>query len=135
MHILFIFFILLIFLLLCVWLIKQSKEKLQQVFDDIGAPFLSKPKDWVSSLKIWAENYLSTEPALQSWLLSLTSEGLQALGEKIAEFCREMAINLDWLLKPDTEIDPIVRQKAEAIVIDYCKICQKAVENQPSEKD
>ncbi len=136
MHILVIFLVLLLLTSMVVWAIAQPKEKLQKAWSDIAAPFTSKTRDWGTPLKVWAEASLGNERQLQTWLLALPSEGLQALGEKIAEFCNEMNVDLTWLTdtETDTGVNPVAKQAAEEMVIDYCKICLKAVQNQQTAK-
>ncbi|SJM96097.1 hypothetical protein [Crenothrix polyspora] len=134
MHMLVIFLVLLSLIFMVMWTLSQSKEKLQQAWSGLAAPFASKNQDWATPIKAWAETSLTKDKALQAWLLALPSEGLQALGEKIAEFCVEMNVELNWLINPATEIDPAVKQAAEETVIDYCKICLKAVQNQQPAK-
>lgn len=134
MHVLIIFFVLFLLVSIVVWTMNQSKEKLQQAWSGIAAPFTSQTKDWATPMKAWAETSLANERQLQAWLLALPSDGLQALGEKIAEFCMEMNIDLDWLVNPATEIDPAAKQAAEEMLVDYCKICLKAVQNQKPAK-
>jgi hypothetical protein len=110
-----------------VWASLQPKEKLQAAWEEIATPFTGKKKDWATPLKGWAQASLNEEPQLQKWLVSLSAEGLQGLGEKLAEFCAEMNVNLDWLLDPKTKITPEAQKAAEETVVDYCKMCQKAV--------
>jgi hypothetical protein len=134
MHMLVIFLVLLSLVFMVMWTLSQSKEKLQQVWSGLAAPFASKNLDWATPIKAWAETSLAKDKVLQAWLLNLPSDGLQALGEKIAEFCVEMNVDLSWLMNPATEVDPAVKQAAEETVIDYCKICLKAVQNQQPAK-
>lgn len=110
-----------------VWASLQPKEKLQATWDEISTPFTGKKKDWATPLKTWAKAALNDEPVLQKWLLALSTEGLQGLGEKLGEFCAEMNVNLNWLHDPQAKITPEAKKTAEETMIDYCKMCQKAV--------
>lgn len=130
MPILVIILVLLLLVFTLVWAMSGPREKLQKAWSGIAAPFTVKTKDLATPLKAWADTSLAGEPALRTWLVALPVEGLQALGEKIAEFCMEMNTDLDWLIAPAEEADPAARQAVEDIVIDYCKICLKAVRNQ-----
>jgi hypothetical protein len=130
MPILAIILVLLLLVFALAWAMTGPREKLQKAWSGIAVPFTSKTQDLATPLKAWAETSLSGEPALRTWLVSLSAEGLQALGEKIAEFCREMNVDLAWLLAPAEDADPEARQAVEDIVTGYCKICQKAVRNQ-----
>lgn len=130
MHALVIFLVLLMLVFLVMSIMTQPKEKLQQALSNMASPFTSKTRDWATPMKAWAEASLGHERQLQAWLLALPNEGLQALGEKIAEFCAEMNVGLAWLTDPAEPIDPAIKQAAEEMVVDYCKICLKAVRNQ-----
>ncbi|NOS86928.1 MAG: hypothetical protein HOP34_00055 [Methylococcaceae bacterium] len=110
-----------------VWASLQPKEKLQATWEEISTPFTGKKKDWSTPLKSWAKASLVAEPELQKWLLSLSAEGLQGLGEKLGEFCADMNVNLDWLHDAQAKITPEAKKAAEETMIDYCKMCQKAV--------
>lgn len=113
------------------WAWNQPKDKLQAMLSEITTPFVAeKLPDMATPLKQWAQASLGQETLLQTWLLNLPDEGLQALGEKIAEFSHDMEVDLDWLLKPEVETNPIAKQAAEEMVIDYCKLCLKAVQQQ-----
>ncbi|MCX7097102.1 MAG: hypothetical protein NTV43_04240 [Methylococcales bacterium] len=113
-----------------VWASLQPREKLQATWEEISTPFTGKKKDWATPLKAWAKASLNEEVQLQKWLASLSVEGLQGLGEKLAEFCTEMNVNLDWLHDPKAKITPEAKKAAEETIIDYCKMCQKAVKQQ-----
>ncbi|SEA52662.1 hypothetical protein SAMN05660964_01777 [Thiothrix caldifontis] len=117
---------------LVVWSMSQPKEKLQAVWTELSAPFSSKHKDLATPFHAWVETsaLMAKEQALQAWLLGLPAEGLQALAEKVAEFCVEMDVELDWLFDAEADVDPNAKVAAEEMVIDYCKICLKAVQNQ-----
>jgi hypothetical protein len=134
MHLLVILLALLLLAVMVMWTTAQPKEKLQKAWSDITEPFTSKNKDWATPMRAWVQASLEKEPKLQAWLLALPNEGLQALGEKIAEFCEQMNINLQWLTNPATEIELAEKQAAEEMIIDYCKICLKAVQNQKQVK-
>jgi hypothetical protein len=134
MHVILIFSALLLMAFL-VWGIGQPKEKLQKAWTDIGLPFTAKNKDWATALLAWAETSLAGDKPLQTWLKALPKDGLQALGEKIADFGTEMNVDLDWLLTPTNHTtDAAEMQIAEQMVIDYCKICFRAVQNHKSSK-
>jgi hypothetical protein len=117
---------------LVIWSLSQPKEKLQAVWTELSAPFASRHKDLAIPFRAWVEtsSLMAKEQALQSWLLGLPAEGLQALAEKVSEFCVEMDVELDWLFDAEVDVDPNAKVAAEEMVIDYCKICLKAVQNQ-----
>lgn len=130
MHFVVIFLALILLIFMVKWSLAQPKEKLEKAWSDIVSPFSLKTKDWATPLKTWAEVSLEAELPLKTWLLALSNEGLQALGEKIADFGMEMNVDLTWLSDPAAEIEPTTKKNAEEMVIDYCKICYKAVQNQ-----
>lgn len=118
------------------WLIERPTDQLQagknpvqEKWEKIKASVFPEQEDFAAPLKAWAQASLADEPALQEWLLSLPKEALQALGEKVSEFCREMNVELGWVIHPGSDVAPQSKTNAESIVIDYCKICLKAVEN------
>jgi hypothetical protein len=128
MHILVILLILPV--LIAIWSLSQPKEKLQAVWSELASSFTPKNKDLATPLRDWAQTALGNEQPLQTWLVGLPDEGLQALGENIANFCVEMDVELDWLFDPEAEIDANAKAAAEEMVVDYCKICLKAVQKQ-----
>jgi len=103
-------------------------DKFKENWDEITSSLIPKKTDLATPISAWAERSLSDEAALQQRLLSLPDENLQIFGEKIAEFCEEMDIDLDWVINPDAEVPEKTKQHAEKVVIDYCKLCLRAVE-------
>lgn len=84
----------------------------------------------VTSFKHWADTQLDDQPRLRAWLLSLPDEGLKALVQQLGQFCQELSINLNWLLKGDLSQEPRLEQTTRQIVIDYCGACLKAIQVQ-----
>ena len=119
---------------LIIWSLAQPKaaleENVRKVWSGIAGALTPSAFDWAAPLRIWAESSLGSEQEIQSWLLALSNDGLQALGEKLAEFCLQLNVDLQWLSDPAKAIDPLVKQSAEEMVIDYCRVCLKAVHNQ-----
>lgn len=130
MHILIVVAVLASLVGLVVWSLNQPKDKLQAVWTEMAAPFTSKSKELATPFRAWAESSLGNESALQAWLVGLPNEGLQALAEKVAEFCVEMDVDIEWLFDAEAEVDPNAKAAAEEMVTDYCKICLKAVQQQ-----
>ena len=114
---------------LAIWSLSQPKEKLQELWSEIRTPFMNHHTDWAPSFRQWAES-LEREPDLKTWLVSLPDEALQALAEKLQEFCLEMGVELEWLLQASADTDPNAKAATEDMVIDYCKICLKALQHQ-----
>ncbi|OQX16387.1 MAG: hypothetical protein BWK73_04110 [Thiothrix lacustris] len=110
----------------------EPKKKLQAVWTEFSVPFMPKHKNLTPRFRAWVETsaLMAKEPALQAWLLGLHAEGLQALVKKVAEFCVEMDVKLDWLFDAKAAVEPNARIAAEDMVIDYCKIVFKAVHSQ-----
>ncbi len=119
---------------LVMWALAQPKadleENVRKVLSGIAGSLTPKTVDWATPMRVWAETSLGSEQEVQAWLLALSSDGLQALGEKIAEFCLQMNVDLQWLSDPAKPIDSLVKRAAEEMVIDYCRVCLKAVHNQ-----
>ena len=119
---------------LVMWALAQPKadleENVRKVFSGIAGSLTPRTVDWATPMRTWAETSLASELEIQTWLLALPSDGLQALGEKIAEFCLQMNVDLQWLSDPAKPIDQHVKQAAEEMVIDFCRVCLKAVQNQ-----
>jgi hypothetical protein len=134
MHILMFLMILGALGFLVMWALAQPKadleENVRKVLSGIAGSLTPKAVDWATPMRVWAETSLGSEQEIQTWLLALSSDGLQALGEKIAEFCLQMNVDLHWLSDPAKPIDSLVKQAAEEMVIDYCRVCLKAVHNQ-----
>lgn len=89
-------------------------------------------EDRVKQFREWVTHDLSKEPALQSWLLALPDPGLALLTDHIAAFCQEMNFDLKWLLEQQVTIAPELKSAMQAVILDYCRACQKAV---PAQKD
>ena len=130
MHILTIIAVIALLVTVVAWVLKDGpkKKKLWGVLDDFGSVTKFHHIDYTTSLRTWAQDSLNDEPVLQTWLLDLHEEGLQALGEKISELGVEMDLDLNWLFAPEEAVVPIAQQAYEELVIDYCKLCLKAVE-------
>ena len=75
----------------------------------------------------WVARELNRDRDLQSWLLALPQPGIALLTEHIAAFCHEMNFDLNWLLTEQVKVAPELKQAMQAVIIDYCRACQKAV--------
>lgn len=105
----------------------QPKQRLEHAFSNLSSTLQLHTENYAIPLSAWADNHLQDESELQSWLAGLSEEGLQALGENLCDFANTMELDLEWLMKseetsgkPDTFV--------EGLVIDYCKLCMKAVQ-------
>ena len=134
MHILMFLLVFGVLISLIMWALAQPKadleDNLRKVVSGLTEALSPKTVDWATPMRVWAETSLENEQEIQAWLLALPSDGLQALGEKIAEFCLQMNVDLQWLSDPVKPVDPQFKLSAEEMVIDYCKVCLKAVHNQ-----
>jgi hypothetical protein len=89
----------------------------------------------VADFKIWAEANLNARPRLRDWLLSLPETGLKALISQLAQFCQELSINLNWLVRGDLRAEPKLETTIHQIVVEYCEACLKAVQIQQQLKE
>ena len=49
---------------------------------------------------------------------------------KTAEFCAEIHADMDWLLEAEADLNPYAKAASEELVMDYYKLCLKAVQQQ-----
>lgn len=128
MHILFILISLMALAAVIAWVVMDKpKEQIQDAINGVASGMKPHKPNHAEALKHWAQENLEDEAQLQSWLLALPDEGLQALGEKLHEFAHEMDMDLHWLQDPDGDNAAEAQQTNEPLVIDYCKLCMKAV--------
>ena len=115
-----------------VWALSPSTEKIQIAWSELSAPFQAINKDLPTLWRVWIETSpaLAQEIHLKTWLQGLSNDGLQALAEKTAEFCAEMNADMDWLFEAEADLNPYAKAASEELVIDYCKLCFKAVQKQ-----
>ncbi len=78
----------------------------------------------------WVDTDLQESPELRKWVLGLPDEGFAALTQRLAAFCADMNIQLEWLTGRDIDVAPAARQAANAVVVDYLKLCRKALSHQ-----
>ncbi|MEZ4734823.1 MAG: hypothetical protein R3E79_47630 [Caldilineaceae bacterium] len=81
----------------------------------------------VKQFRTWIERDLTKEQSLQSWLLALPEAGFALLTEHIAAFCQEMNFDLQWLVTQQVEVAPDLKAAMQAVIVEYCQACQKAV--------
>lgn len=81
--------------------------------------------------KAWAQDHLEDEAEIRQWLLQLPPAALQALTEELHAFCRQLNIELMWLVDEALETEPKLREVVRGVVMMYCGNCLKAVELQP----
>ena len=131
MHIISVLIILLLLVGVLVWLfMERPKQQLEGVWSNVASSLNLKSQDYSIPLRMWAEEELGEEPQLQTWLLGLSEEALPALGEKIHELGVDMDLDLSWLTDPESEGIPEAQQASKEMVVDYCKLCMKAVHKQ-----
>ncbi len=83
-----------------------------------------------AEFRAWAAESLDGEKTLQSWLASLSDEGLEALSEQLAIFCTDLNLELGWLVNKEMERAPELKRAVEEIVISYCQACWQAAQIQ-----
>lgn len=80
--------------------------------------------------RTWTEKGLTEKPALQNWLANLSDEAFELLTSKLADYCHEFNIDLNWLVEGRLDKNPSLKQQVEQIVTDYCANCWQAVQIQ-----
>ncbi|MEZ4868142.1 MAG: hypothetical protein R3C14_42840 [Caldilineaceae bacterium] len=88
----------------------------------------------VKQFHAWVTRDLGNESELQRWLLALPEAGFAMLTEHIAAFCQEMNFDLTWLVDEQTLTASELKTAIRAVVVDYCRACQKAVPAQKHAK-
>ncbi len=78
----------------------------------------------------WVDTDLQENPELRKWVLGLPDEGFAALTQRLAAFCADMNIQLEWLTGRHIDVAPAARQAANTVVVDYLKLCRKALSRQ-----
>ena len=48
--------------------------------------------------RTWSNSAFAHEPAIQRWIQALSEPGLEGLVEALVHFCREMEVDLKWLV-------------------------------------
>lgn len=118
---------LLFFMGVIVWAFMENpKQQIGAVWENFTATLAVSQQDYAVLLSSWAQEALNDDVPLQSWLLSLPAESLQALGEKIHEFSLDMDLDLRWLIEQEFSSAP----ETQSMIVDYCKLCMKAVQHQ-----
>ena len=85
----------------------------------------------IGQFKQWAQNDLSDEPEIRQWLTNLPPVALRALVTQLDSFCRELNIELRWLVDDTLETEPEARSVVRDVVLMYCSNCLRAVDLQP----
>jgi len=81
----------------------------------------------VEPFRQWVSHELKHQSELHDWLLGLPEYGFELLTAHIAEFCKEMNMDLKWLVERHVDVAPELKEAIQASIIDYCYACQKAV--------
>ena len=100
-----------------------------QILEAAKAITLKKP-DASLEFRDWADADLQESPELRAWALGLPDEGFAALTQRLAAFCADMNIRLEWLTGRHMDVAPAAQQAAKAVVVDYLKLCRKALGRQ-----
>lgn len=104
----------------------QLGERLQTQLQTLLQPEATKPQT-VQQFRLWIQQELTTEKALQNWLLNLPESGFALLTEHISNFCTEMNFDIKWLADPQLNVVPELKNAMKTVVIDYCRACQSAI--------
>lgn len=86
--------------------------------------------DPVKLLRAWAAESLNQNKGLQTWITTLSDNGATALTSQLTDFCRNLNVELLWLLDKGLEKDQELKQQISEIVVSYCNACWKAAEAQ-----
>ena len=89
-----------------------------------------KKADLSLEFRAWVDTNLQENPELRTWVLGLSDEGFAALTQRLAAFCADMNIQLEWLTGRHIEVAPAARLAVNAVVVDYLKLCRKALSHQ-----
>lgn len=82
--------------------------------------------------RAWVESGLGSEPVLQNWLLSLSSEQLQLLVKHLLTHCEQLSVELNWLIEEQSDMKADLKQAVHEIVVAYCASIWKAVQMKPA---
>jgi len=80
--------------------------------------------------RTWTAEGLTEKPALQNWLTNLSDDAFELLTSKLADYCYEFNIDLNWLVEGRLDNNPNLKQQVEQIIVDYCANCWQAVQIQ-----
>lgn len=74
----------------------------------------------------WADTSFVDNRTLQQWLAQLPDEAIQALIDKLMEFCVDLGFELDWVLAKKTTHDAALVGRLHNIVAQYVESCYDA---------
>lgn len=74
----------------------------------------------------WAESSFADKRTLQHWLAQLPDEAIQALIDKLMEYCFDLGFELDWVLVKNTTHDVALLGRLQNIVAQYVESCYEA---------
>jgi hypothetical protein len=77
--------------------------------------------------RAWMALALNAEPALNSWLSTLSDEQMNVLAHHIDAFAHEMGFELTWLLDQEMAQYPALTKALTSVVVDYCQACRQSV--------
>ncbi|MCX6046372.1 MAG: hypothetical protein NT075_14790 [Chloroflexi bacterium] len=94
------------------------------------------PKAWhvpdedqlANQFRAWVETGLIHEPTLQTWLLGLSIEQLQAVVEHVSAYCEQLKVELTWLTEQQSAVPPALKSTTQEIVVGYCTGIWKATQ-------
>lgn len=74
----------------------------------------------------WADASFTDNRTLQQWLAQLPDEAIQAIIDKLLEFCFDMGFELDWVLEKKTAHGVVLTARLQEIVAQYVESCYEA---------
>jgi len=89
-----------------------------------------KKADVSLEFRAWVDTNLQGNPELRTWVLGLPDEGFAALTQRLAAFCADMNIQLEWLTGRHIDVAPAARLAANTVVVDYLNLCRQTLIHQ-----
>ena len=89
-----------------------------------------KKADTPLEFRAWVDTDLQQNKELRAWLVSLPEEGFAALTQRLAAFCADLNIQLEWLTGRHIVVAPTAQRAAKAVVVDYLNLCRQALSHQ-----
>ncbi|MBI1296947.1 hypothetical protein GC175_18500 [bacterium] len=74
----------------------------------------------------WADASFADNRTLQQWLAQLPDGAIQAIIDKLLEFCFDMGFELDWVLEKKTAHGVALTARLQEIVAQYVESCYEA---------
>ena len=79
------------------------------------------------TFRTWLTESLAAEPELRAWVTTFSDEQAEALAEHLADFCRNMGFELEWLLNGVTDENHRLSEGLLQINLHYVRASYQAV--------